>query len=385
MAKVVIVGGKLQGMEAGFLGMEAGFETVMIDKNPFSPAQKMCTRFICADVLSDDERVRYELDTADMILPAMENFEVLEGLVRLSEERGYILAFDMEAYKVSRSKLESDRLFAENGLPCPQYYPKGTPPFIAKPVNESGSHGIKKLNTMEEASYYADKGYIVQEFVEGPSYSMEVIGEPGNYRTYAPTEIFVDENYDCCLAAAYRDIEESKVKRLQELIVYIAESLKLKGIMDLEVIDVGDELKILEIDARIPSQTSIAVYYASGMNYVSELYDLFVKGGFKKESMDKGFCSYFTQAFVEDGSYRFIGEHIMTEGGILNFDKRLSNDGIGISDRNGNRRAWRATMIGWAEDFDRLMVKTERMHQDLDVLVEGQNERIYSNAKAEAC
>ena len=183
MSKIVIVGGKLQGSEAAYLGREAGIDIVLIDKDPQAPAQELCTKFICGDVLSDDPEVVRELESADMILPTMENDYVLEGLTELCSRKGYVLAFDWEAYKVTSSKKISDRLFADNGLPCPRYYPDGNYPFIAKPESESGSHGVQVLADKKQLDGFLEKkkeNYIIQEFVEGPSYSVEIIGVPGN-------------------------------------------------------------------------------------------------------------------------------------------------------------------------------------------------------------
>lgn len=104
MPSIVIVGGKLQGSEAAYLGREAGIEVVLIDRDPQAPARRLCTKFICGDVLSDDPEVLEALERADMILPTMENDGVLEGLDRICRERGYVLAFDWEAYKISSSK-----------------------------------------------------------------------------------------------------------------------------------------------------------------------------------------------------------------------------------------------------------------------------------------
>lgn len=367
MPKIVIVGGKLQGMEAAYLGREAEMEVLLIDQNPDAPAQKLCSRFICGDVLSDAPQIRQALDSADMILPTMENDKVLEGLTELSWKRGYTLAFDWEAYKISSSKRRSDAMFAEYGLPCPQYYPKGSFPYIAKPEEGSGSHGVQYFEKQEELNTFLNQqtaSFIIQEFVEGPSYSVEIIGRPGSYRTYEITEIFVDDGYDCNLAAAYRTIEPEKAKRIQELARQIAEIISLTGIMDLEVIDHHGEIKILEIDARLPSQTSIAVYHASGMNYIKELYDLFCKGDFQQPQKDAGRCAFLTQYFFDGNACFCQGEHIMTEGGILDYTQEIAGPARAITDYHPGKRIWRGSFIDWAEDLETLKQRKALMEQE---------------------
>lgn len=368
MKRIVIVGGKLQGTEAAYLGREAGIEITLIDKSPMAPAQKLCTDFVCGDVLSDDPKVLKALEDADMILPTMENDDVLEGLERISKERGYVLAFDLDAYRITESKKASDRLFVECGIPCPRYYPEGQLPYFAKPDAESGSHGVRKFEEGESEALEAfasgeGKNYIIQEFVSGPSYSMEIIGRPGNYRTYEVTQIFVDEGYDCNLAAAYRTLEPEKVKTIAEYTVRIAEELGLKGIMDIEVIDTGSDdgqgIKVLEIDARIPSQTSAAVYHATGMNYMKELYDLFVYGDFRDPMEDRGIFASYYQHMKVNGEVLSPGEHVMTEGGLLAYDDSMLPAAMMITDRKPWEKEWRSVFISEAETLDELKKKEE--------------------------
>ena len=58
--------------------------------------------------------------------------------------------------------------------------------------------------------------------------------------------------------------------------------------MDLEVIEHNGIFKVLEIDARIPSQTPTAVLHSSGMNLLEELRDLFSTGYFLKNQERQG-------------------------------------------------------------------------------------------------
>ena len=57
----------------------------------------------------------------------------------------------------------------ENGIPCPKYYPEGKAPYVVKPSDGSGSTGVKKLSTREEAeACFRNKaeGDIIQEYLE---------------------------------------------------------------------------------------------------------------------------------------------------------------------------------------------------------------------------
>ncbi len=347
----MIVGGRLQGTEAALLGREAGFRVVLIDQDPTAPAQKLCTRFINKDVLCGDEEVLAALDAADMVLPTLENLPVLEGLQALCKDRGVRLAFDLQAYRISSSKKASERLFDVLGLPRPKDWPEGKFPYITKPDGESGSHGIQKLTTTEQlqrSTAGTGDSFVIQEYLEGRSYSIEIIGEPGNYRTYEPTEIFVDTSYDCNLAAVYRSISPEQKRLLADYAVRIAEGIGLRGILDLEVIDSKDGMRILEIDARLPSQTPLAVYFATGMNYIAELYDLFCRGSFRARLSDAGRCASYTQYQIRSGAFVSLGERILTEGGVLRDRKPRIRSARVISDYTPYAAQWRGIFISQA-------------------------------------
>lgn len=320
--KVAIIGGKLQGTEAAYLARAAGFESILIDKNPQVPAAGLACRFVCGDVVRRDPQVLNAMREADLILPANENDALLDAICEICKEENLPLAFDREAYRISESKIRSDRLFHENHIPSPRYFPEGKGPYIAKPSEASGSVGVRYLNTREDAEAFLSgqtdrENWIVQEFLQGPSYSIEVIGVPGNYRTYTVTEIHMDDVYDCCRVTAPCSITEAQQRRFSEIGKRLAELVRLHGIMDVEVIDDGEDLKVLEIDARLPSQTPIAVYHSSGINLLEELADITIQKTFTRElNPFTRFCSY-EHYRRQNGRILQEGEHMMAEAGLL--------------------------------------------------------------------
>lgn len=370
--RIIIIGGKLQGSEVAYLGKEAGFEVVLIDKNPYAPARKLCDLFVCADVRAPGWEVKDLLKSADLIIPTMENYEVLDYIVSLSEKLKLKLAFDWDAYKISSSKVISDQLFHHNGLPAPKYYPGGDYPYFAKPGADSGSHGVRFIESEADLKEFAMKkpgDYIIQEYIEGPSYSVEVIGFPGNYRTYELTEILVDESYDCNSVTALRNVAPKIDDEIRQIAVVIAEIIQLKGIMDLEVIVNNGQVKILEIDARFPSQTPIVVYHASGMNYVTELYDLFTTGDFQKKKTDSNKFASLIHYYVNNDTYSSQGEHIMVEGGALDYTYGVCEGSIVISDYVKGKRVWRGAFINYADTTAELSEKTRNLGRSLDKIL----------------
>lgn len=370
MTRIAIVGGKLQGTEAAYLAKKAGMESLLIDHYEKSPAVGLCDEFLCCDVTQESKELIEALGNVDFILPANENKEVLDALVRLAEKYDFTLAFDRAAYAVSSSKLLSDKLIHEHGIPAPKHYPNCKAPYIVKPSGSSGSEGIHRINTEEELNRFLktaspEKHWIAQEYLSGPSYSIEVIGQPGDYRTYEVTEIHMDQSYDCKKVTAPCPITKKQEEGFRRIAVRLAELLKLKGIMDVEVIDDNGEFKVLEIDARIPSQTPTVVCHTTGINLVEELKELFCYGrNGERMSGPKKFCSY-EHLFVKGSRITEHGEHIMSEGGVLTLRENFFGADEVISDYVRGGLPWRGTFINWADTEEELNRKRENMRLSL--------------------
>lgn len=370
MIRIAIVGGKLQGTEAAYLARKAGMESLLIDYYEKPPAMGLCDEFLCCDVTVESKELIDALNRVDLILPANENDKVLEALVKLADKYHYKLAFDKDAYAVSSSKQRSDRLIHENGVPAPQYYPDCKAPYIVKPSGFSGSEGVKRINTEEELKKFMDKvsrdeNWIAQEYLTGPSYSIEVIGQPGNYQTYEVTEIHMASDYDCKMVTAPCSITEAQEEGFRRIAVKLAELVRLKGIMDVEVIDDHGEFKVLEIDARIPSQTPTVVYHTTGVNFVGELAELFCRGRLTaKETGKKKYCSY-EHLLIKDGRFTEHGEHIMSQGGPLTLRENFFGADEVISDFVREGQLWRGTFINWADTEAELAEKRENMRLSL--------------------
>lgn len=58
---------------------------------------------------------------------------------------------------------------------------------------------------------------------------------------------------------------------MEAALLNLAEMLRLHGLMDLEVIQTPEGMRVLEIDARFPSQTPTAVWLSTGVNLAEHL------------------------------------------------------------------------------------------------------------------
>ena len=282
---VAVVGGNLQGVEATYLARKAGWEVVLIDKNSNAPASGLCDDFIQGDVTDTGSHWDI-LQQADIIIPALENLSALKTLQQKALKTGTPLALDSHAYSITSSKLQSNQLFSRLDIATPKPYPECKFPVIVKPDTSSGSHGIHIFEDISVLNNFILQtenlnSWVIQEFVSGPSYSLEVIGSPGNYHTLTVTDLFMDAQFDCKRVTVPTAISSVFVKQFEKISLLIAERLELTGIMDVEVIEHEGSLKVLEIDARLPSQTPAAVFWSTGINMVALLGKLYLKGKIK--------------------------------------------------------------------------------------------------------
>jgi len=347
--RVVIVGGKLQGVEATYLAHKAGWEVILVDRNSMVPAAGLCDAFYQLDVTSDALDLPKVIKAADLIIPALEEPVALNYLSERAARESVPLAYDATAYAISSSKRESDLLFAKLGVPIPTPWPKCALPVVVKPSNSSGSRGVRRINKMEELTDFVTRepnNWVIQEFLAGPSYSLEVIGVKDNFVSLQSTEIVVDSQYDCKRVLAPAGLSSTMNKKFKEIAITIADALNLNGIMDVEVISHKGTLKVLEIDARLPSQTPTVVNQSTGINMLELLYDVFVKGiipTIPDIKYERGVV--YEHIKVAQGILEVSGEHIMANAHPLKLYEHFFGADEALTDFAPGHLPWVATLI----------------------------------------
>jgi pyrrolysine biosynthesis protein PylC len=322
---VGIVGGKLQGVEAAYLAHKAGWGTRIVDKDPRAPASELGESFVQVDVTHEQGLVE-ALGDVDLVIPALEDAAALNALVRWSCSAGVPLAFDPEAYSLSSSKLRSMKLFDEIGSPVPTAWPQCDFPVLAKPDQGSGSKGVRVFDSLDAMksdfpSGLPPLGWVLEEYLEGSQYSLEVMGRPGRYRTLQVTDLYVDREFDCKRVIAPSQLPPELVAEFEKSSLAIAEALELNGIMDVEAILCRGELRILEIDARLPSQTPVSPARVDPKGAVYE------------------------HIHLSGDRLKVCGEHIMTEHGPLKLVTDFFGADEAITNFEPGADSWVATLI----------------------------------------
>lgn len=352
-----ILGGGLQGTEAAALSRWAGWETVLADGRAAPPARDLAWRFVHSEI-KDFRDLDQAFGDCDLLLPACEDLPTLKLVSDWRRRGGLPVAFDLEAYLISQDKAASKDLFLAAGVPTPlSWSAAGSSgsaagyPLIAKPVSLSGSRGVSFLESPADLQrLFPDgdlRGWVVEEYCDGPSYSLEVTGRPGGYQGWQTTALEMDEVYDCRQVWAPADLSADEDEELRRISLSIARALNLTGLMDVEVILSPQGFRVLEIDARLPSQTPTVVYWSSGENLIARLANLF---GFNppgrppfEGAAPRGVI--YEQVVVDSEGCRLAGEHVISAAGPLSLRQDFFGADWALTDYRPGQGRWVAILI----------------------------------------
>lgn len=365
---IAVVGGGLQGVEAVYLAQKAGWQTLVIDKNPNAPATGLSDRFMEFE-FSPDHPYPPHYPEIDLILPAIEDDTVLSLLTTWSGKENILLVFDPEAYGITRSKLKSNDLFRNMGLPTPKPFPECGFPVVVKPDQSSGSRGVEMFDNPDDLASAMASGkhpgrLVMQEYVAGPSFSVEVMGHPGSYRAIQVTDLGMDKDRDCRRVEAPSRLSGINLRWFKDTAKAIAEKLGLTGIMDLEAMWHKDGLKLIEIDARLPSQTPMAVYWSTGINMVEILINLAIG----KCLVLRTECErpvLLEHIRVTGPVIECLGEHIMTRDGPLTVKTGFFGADEAVTSYWPGKHQWVATMIFTGASRKKLYNKRRASYQKI--------------------
>lgn len=365
---VAVVGGNLQGVEAAYLSQKAGWDVLVIDRKPIVPASGLCDSFAQLDVTSKND-LDHALSGVDLVIPALENNIALASLDQVTRENGIPFAFDPAAYAISSSKIKSEQLFKHAGVPIPARWPTCRFPVIAKPDVGSGSQGLmvfKHKTVLQDTIKLSPKEWIIQEFISGPSCSLEVIGLPGQYITPQITDLGIDDSYDCKRVTAPSNLADSLISKFEHISLALADALSLKGLMDVEVIVHENDLKVIEIDARLPSQTPTTVYWSTGVNMVQVLGDLFINRRTNiQPNSNHAYGVIYEHVRVTSNQLEIAGEHIMSGTETLHVQQDFFGADEAITNYSTGRQDWVATLIVAEKNKEAAWDKRNRIIADI--------------------
>ncbi len=352
MKQICLIGGKLQGFEVAYHARKAGIRVVLIDRNENAFIKDLVDTFHCFDIVEQPERLIEISAAVDAMIPVNENFDTINFLETIKHRLHCPLLFDFDAYRISRDKNTSKKYFRSIGIPTPTDKPTH-PPYFVKPSCMSSSIGTAIIYD-DEGLKGLDPTMLIEEYVEGDVLSLEVVGDGEHFAVVKETKIHIDDTYDCHMVTPVSHNPE-----LRRITYELARNLKLKGIMDVEAIYSPQGLKVLEIDARFPSQTPTAVYHSSGVNLLELLMQAFTEGVQEIVQAPEGNYCIYEHLILKDGKLSPVGEHILSMGN--NYRPIHESESIEIFQRDGEHKAF--TVITWGGDQEKAETNRKKAHE----------------------
>lgn len=367
--KIAIIGGRMRGVEVAVLARSAGIHAVLIDKDRATPASGLCSESYVFDVEEKEPALLAVLKNVDVVIPAMEGKEALAAIESMCIEINIKVAFDFIAYSVTASKIQADLLISEENIPHLKYYPHAEPPYVLKPVMGNRRRSLKQVETKTELEIlqrqrYSPESWIAQEHVDGPAYSVEVIGTQGDYKSYEVTKMSFAPDLDCNMISSPADITEDEKAQISKIAINLAEKIQLTGIMTLEALKDEGQLKVIEMCSVFPSQTPITIFYSTGINLLVELLKVyasedkqdFLSSIVNEEYENKKHVVYKNFQFLNKAP-TFGGEGTMYDAGPLRIMVDFFGSDYAITDYIDDDHEWQAIFINIADTADALIQK----------------------------
>ena len=180
-------------------GLKAGYEVVLIDRRPACLPPVWPPRRHVFDVTEEEARARELMARATPCCRPARTTRRWPGWRAACPAWDVPLLFDLGAYGVTSSKLAPERLIRDWTCRRPLPWPACGLPAVVKPSSASGSEGVRVVRRRSASwrprgASWSAAGHeaVVEEFVAGPSLSLEVIAWGGRAVPLLGTELEFD-------------------------------------------------------------------------------------------------------------------------------------------------------------------------------------------------
>ena len=234
-----------------------GFEVIGVDCNPLSFGHFLLEKSYVVPKGNESGFIDRILEIAlsekvDAIITGPE-----EELITFSKNKALfekngilVLCPDDRAVDICSDKMKTYEFFKGNGFPTPIHFQNieyVRYPCIVKPIFGRGSMGVYKCESREELEFYMDKVKepLVQEFIEGDEYTIDVLSDKeGNTLSVVPRiRIATDSGISVKAKTVYDE----------EMILHsvdISKKLNLFGPSCIQCIKSQSGLKFIEVNTR---------------------------------------------------------------------------------------------------------------------------------------
>ncbi len=200
----------------------------------------------------------------------------------------------------------------------------------------------------------------MQEFLTGPSVTIDVIGNADDSRSLVYTHVIRDENYERKFLFCSPDLNDTNESSMRGHAAMLANELHLHGIISLDAIVDREVTKIIDMELMLPLGTPLIDLHSQGLNDLEMLIQLYTTGDLDIPSLTGGRAVSLEHIIVEGGKLRSVPEKRM---GSLS-DPRIVEGLFGsdemITDFEEGKDRWAATVIFCGDTFEE--ARSKRMH-----------------------
>ncbi len=271
---------------------ELGYQSVVIDPNTKAPGKQYANTFEVAGA-QDYEKTKeialtYQVD--GIATSQMEN--PLRLMARLAEELGFIFN-KPDIIETGLNKYLMKKKFIENKIPCARFklfknrktiteesLKDFEYPLIIKPVDAHSSRGVYRVETFKEIIEHIDETFsysktgnvLIEEFIEGPEYSIEAVTFKGKTTIVQYTEKIITPFPNVVELGHIQpaaDLSETQKKRIDKVVIKAINSIGLDNtVTHTEVKYSKSGPVIIEVGPRMGGDfiSSYLVLHSCGVN-----------------------------------------------------------------------------------------------------------------------
>lgn len=203
----MIVGASVLQLPAILKAKEMGLHVAVVDYNPLAIGIPYADKFYNASTMDEDAVLAAAEDYNPDGIMTLATDMPMRGVAKVSDKL-HLHSINYETAVKATDKYDMIKTFKDYGVPSPWYYDvdsiedlkalegKVSFPCIMKPTDNAGSHGVAKVNSFDElmANYEYSHScsrlgkVIVEEYLEGPEVSVEVMVVNGEVNTLQITD-----------------------------------------------------------------------------------------------------------------------------------------------------------------------------------------------------
>lgn len=295
--KALVLAGGLPQIELINQLKSRNITTVLADGNPNALARPYADKFYQLAIFDIEEVKRVALEEQVDFLITVCADQVLLVVAQVSEQLGLPCYIDYETAKNVSDKKAMKQIFWENEIPTSRYVHMSTFdwqqiahlqfPLIVKPVDAYSSRGVRKaVNREELETYFAEAaaisrsgGVIVEEFVTGDEFSVDVYVEEGKAKVLCVSnnDKLKDDDRFVIFRGCYPPRASKEIlDQIDQVAQQIADAFGLKNSpMLIQLMSDGKRIYVLEFCARTGGNMKyLLINRVCGVDVISIVIDL---------------------------------------------------------------------------------------------------------------